>query len=113
MFALVSLATIVPVLYLGLSGHSSLAGLLAGGFSLGIAGTSFAVGVPFVSAWFPPQRRGLAIGVFGMGTGGTAISALTTVKLVSAHGIGAPFTLVAVVLAGYGLAAALLLRDSP
>jgi MFS transporter, NNP family, nitrate/nitrite transporter len=55
MFPLVSLATIVPVLYLGLSGHSSLAGLLVGGFFLGIGGTAFAVGVPFVSAWFPSQ----------------------------------------------------------
>src|SRR5215469_18227666 len=32
MFPVVSLATVVPVLYLGLSGHTSLAGLLAGGF---------------------------------------------------------------------------------
>ena len=46
----------------------------------------FAVGVPFVSAWFPPERRGLAVGVFGVGMGGTAISALTTVKLVRAGG---------------------------
>ena len=69
MFPLVSLATIVPVLYLGLSGHASLAGLLVGGFFLGIGGTAFAVGVPFVSAWFPPERRGLAIGVFGAGHG--------------------------------------------
>ena len=82
MFPLVSLATIVPVLYLGLAGHTSLAALLVGGFFLGIGGTAFAVGVPFVSAWFPPERRGLAIGIFGAGMGGTAISALTTVKLV-------------------------------
>src|SRR3974390_2262910 len=34
MFPLVSMATIIPVLYLGLSGHSSLAGLLIGGFFL-------------------------------------------------------------------------------
>ena len=100
MFPLVSLATIVPVLYLGLSGHGSLAGLLVGGFFLGIGGTSFAVGVPFVSAWFPPQRRGLAIGIFGMGMGGTAISALTTVKLVAAQGTAAPFVMTAVALAG-------------
>ena len=40
-----------------------------------------AVGVPFVNAWFPPEKRGLAVGVFGAGMGGTAISALTTVKL--------------------------------
>ena len=37
--------------------------------------------MPFVNAWFPPERRGLAIGIFGAGMGGTAISALTTVKL--------------------------------
>src|ERR687884_234889 len=50
MFPLVSLATVVPVLYLGLLGHSSLAGLLVGGFFLGLGGTTFAVGVPFVNA---------------------------------------------------------------
>ncbi|HEU5355590.1 MAG TPA: MFS transporter [Actinocrinis sp.] len=113
MFPLVSAATIVPVLYLGLAGHSSLAALLVGGFFLGIAGTAFAVGVPFVTAWFPPARRGLAIGIFGSGMGGTAISALTTVNLVKAHGFKAPFLLCAAVLAAYGAVAALLLRDAP
>ncbi|MFJ6917446.1 MFS transporter [Streptomyces sp. NPDC101133] len=113
MFPLVSAATVVPVLYVGLAGHSSLAALLAGGFLLGIGGTSFAVGVPFVNAWFPPERRGLAIGVFGMGMGGTAISALSTVKLVDAYGTSAPFLITAAVLAVYAVAAALLLRDAP
>jgi NNP family nitrate/nitrite transporter-like MFS transporter len=113
MFPLVSLATVVPVLYLGLSGHSSLAGLLTGGFFLGIGGTAFAVGVPFVNAWFPPERRGLAIGVFGMGMGGTAISALTTVKLVTAHGTAAPFVITACALAAFAVLAALVLRDAP
>ncbi|MFC7823921.1 MFS transporter [Streptomyces sp. NPDC057375] len=113
MFPLVSAATIVPVLYVGLAGHSSLAALLAGGFLLGIGGTSFAVGVPFVNAWFPPERRGLAIGVFGMGMGGTAISALSTVKLVDAYGTSAPFLITAAALAVYAVTAALLLRDAP
>jgi NNP family nitrate/nitrite transporter-like MFS transporter len=113
MFPLVSLATVVPVLYLGLLGHSSLASLLVGGFFLGLGGTSFAVGVPFVNAWFPPARRGLAIGVFGAGMGGTAISALTTVKLVRGHGVATPFLLTAAVLALYGVAAWLVVRDAP
>ncbi|MFB7247607.1 nitrate/nitrite transporter [Streptomyces populi] len=113
MFPLVSAATIVPVLYLGLAGHSSLGALLAGGFFLGIGGTAFAVGVPLVSAWFPPERRGLAIGIFGAGMGGTAVSALTTVKLVDAHGLAAPFLITAAVLAVYAVTAALLLRDAP
>ncbi|MFF8910672.1 MFS transporter [Streptomyces olivaceoviridis] len=113
MFPLVSVATIVPVLYLGLAGHSSLAALLAGGLFLGIGGTAFAVGVPFVNAWFPPERRGLAIGIFGVGMGGTAISALTTVKLVKAHGMANPFLITAAVLAVYAVVAALVLRDAP
>ncbi|MFI2031237.1 MFS transporter [Streptomyces buecherae] len=113
MFPLVTTATIVPVLYLGLAGHSSLAALLVGGFFLGIGGTAFAVGVPFVSAWFPPERRGLAIGVFGTGMGGTAISALTTVNLVDARGMASPFLVTAAVLATYAVLAALLLRDAP
>ncbi|KAB1985594.1 NarK/NasA family nitrate transporter [Streptomyces triticiradicis] len=113
MFPLVSATTIVPVLYLGLAGHSSLTALLAGGFFLGIGGTAFAVGVPLVSAWFPPERRGLAIGIFGAGMGGTAVSALTTVKLVDAHGLAAPFLITAAVLAVYAVTAALLLRDAP
>ncbi|WP_316761944.1 MFS transporter [Streptomyces herbicida] len=113
MFPLVSAATIVPVLYLGLAGHDSLATLLLGGFFLGIGGTAFAVGVPLVSAWFPAERRGTAIGIFGAGMGGTAISALTTVKLVDAHGMANPFLITAGVLAVYAVIAALLLREAP
>ena len=97
----------------GLFGHDSLAALLVGGFFLGIAGTAFAVGVPFVSAWFPPERRGFAVGVFGAGMGGTAISALTTVKLVDAHTMQTPFVITAVALTVYGVVAALVLRDAP
>lgn len=113
MLPAVTFATIVPVLFVGLVGYRSLAGLLVGGFFLGLAGTAFAVGVPFVSAWFPPERRGMAIGIFGMGMGGTAISALTTVKLADRWGIHAPFLIAAVVLAVFGVLAALILRDAP
>lgn len=113
MFPLVSAATVVPVLYLGLAGQSALVFLLIGGFFLGVGGTAFAVGVPFVGAWFPPERRGLAIGVFGAGMGGTAISALTTVRLADGLGSTAPFVITALVLAGYAVLAAVVLRDAP
>lgn len=112
MFPAVSVLTIVPVLFVGLLADSySL--LILGGFFLGLGGTTFAVGVPLVNAWFPPQRRGLALGIFGVGMGGTAISAFTTVRLADAYGRAAPFVLVAVALAGYALLAALWLRDAP
>jgi MFS transporter, NNP family, nitrate/nitrite transporter len=113
MFPLVSAATIVPVLFLGLAGQHSYGALLVGGFFLGIGGTAFAVGVPFVNAWFPPERRGLAVGVFGAGMGGTAISALTTVKLVDGAGEKAPFLITSAVLAVYAVVSWLLLRDAP
>jgi len=113
MFPIVSAATIVPVLFIAFFALDSYVLLLIGGFFLGIGGTAFAVGVPFVNAWFPPERRGLAIGVFGAGMGGTAISALTTVKLFTDVGSKAPFLITAAVLAVYAVAAGLLLRDAP
>ncbi|HWD80849.1 MAG TPA: MFS transporter [Kribbella sp.] len=113
MFPLVSAATIVPVLFIGFFALSSYGALLVGGFFLGIGGTAFAVGVPFVNAWFPPERRGLAIGVFGAGMGGTAISALTTVKLYTNTGHRVPFLLTAVILAAYAVLARFMLRDAP
>ena len=113
MFPLVSAATIVPVLFLAFFALDSYALILVGGFFLGIAGTAFAVGVPFVNAWFPPEKRGLAIGIFGAGMGGTAISALTTVKLYENLGDRAPFLITAVALAVYAVVSWLVLRDAP
>jgi MFS transporter, NNP family, nitrate/nitrite transporter len=113
MFPLVSAVTIVPILFIGFFAQTSYWALIAGGFFLGIAGTAFAVGVPFVNAWFPPARRGLAIGIFGAGMGGTAISALTTVKLYTNVGEKAPFLITAAVLAVYAVAAWFVLRDAP
>lgn len=113
MFPLVSAATIVPILFLAFFALDSYALILVGGLFLGIGGTAFAVGVPFVNAWFPPERRGFAIGVFGAGMGGTAISALTTVKLFTNVGHQAPFLLTATALAVYAVVSWLVLRDAP
>ncbi len=113
MFPLVSLATIVPVLFIGLFAQSSYVAILVGGFFLGIGGTAFAVGVPFVNAWFPPERRGTAVGIFGAGMGGTAISALTTVQLYEGLGSAAPFLITAALLAVYAAVAWVVMRDAP
>jgi len=113
MFPVISAVTILPILFIAFIALDSYALLLVGGFFLGIAGTVFAVGVPFVNAWFPPERRGLAIGVFGAGMGGTAISALTTVKLFTNQGERAPFLITAVALAAYVVVAWVFLRDAP
>ncbi|HWJ83830.1 MAG TPA: MFS transporter [Cellulomonas sp.] len=112
MFPLVSGLTILPVLFVGFVADSY-AALLVGGFFLGLGGTTFAIGVPFVNAWYPPARRGTAIGIFGMGMGGTAISSFTTVKLADAGGRELPFTIVAATLAVYAVVAWFMLRDAP
>ena len=112
MFPLVTVLTIAPVLFVGLFADTY-ALLITGGFFLGLAGTAFAVGVPLVNAWFPPQRRGLALGIFGVGMGGTAISAFTTVRLADSYGRATPFVIVAGVLAAYAVVAAVWLRDAP
>lgn len=113
MFPTISSITIVPVLFLGVFGHTSYAALLAGGFVLGIAGTIFAVGVPFVNSWFPPDKRGTALGLYGIGMGGTAIAALTTVPLWRNVGDVSPFVITAVALASYAIVSWLVLRDAP
>ncbi|MFE1409267.1 nitrate/nitrite transporter [Streptomyces sp. NPDC058746] len=112
MFPAVAALTILPVLYLG-HAADSLPEVLAGGFLLGLGGTAFAVGVPFVNAWYPAERRGAALGLFGIGTGGTALSAFTTVQLADAAGRSMPFDVVAGCLAVYAVVARLLLRDRP
>ncbi|HET8600163.1 MAG TPA: MFS transporter [Segeticoccus sp.] len=110
MFPAVSALTILPVLFVGFAAHS-LPALLGGGFFLGVGGTAFAVGVPFVNGWYPPERRGTALGVFGAGTIGTAISSFSTVQIASALGRGAPFLLVAAVLAVFAIVSWVMLRS--
>jgi MFS transporter, NNP family, nitrate/nitrite transporter len=110
-FAVLSFAVIAPVLFLAFA--TSYPALLLGGLVLGLGGASFAVGVPFVNAWFPPERRGVALGIYGMGNIGTAISGFVTPRVASSFGRSAAFLIVAVGLATVGLAFLLLGRDAP
>src|SRR5262245_19040239 len=74
-FTLMLLYCALPPLLVGFADSYGL--LLVAGFFLGVAGASFAIGVPFVSEWYPPERQGQALGLYGIGTAGTAISAWT------------------------------------
>lgn len=67
------LFSVIPLL--GMTTASNIAGFLIWGFFLGVVGSSFAIGVPYVNRWFTPERQGLVVGIFGMGNIGTAISA--------------------------------------
>ena len=66
-------------------------GLLVVGFFLGIAGSSFAVGIPHVAGWYPRERQGYALGVYGIGNIGTAVAAFSApaiVELLSREALG-------------------------
>jgi NNP family nitrate/nitrite transporter-like MFS transporter len=56
------------------------------GLALGVVGASFAVGTPYVARFFPKERRGFAMGVFGAGTTGAAINMFIAPALITHYG---------------------------
>ncbi|MGD9630606.1 MAG: nitrate/nitrite transporter [Pyrinomonadaceae bacterium] len=62
----------VPAIAIGFS--TSFTQLVIFGLFLGVAGTTFPVGVGFTSRWFPPEKQGTALGVYGMGNIGQSIA---------------------------------------
>ncbi|MFG2946001.1 nitrate/nitrite transporter [Streptomyces adustus] len=111
MFPLVTALTIVPVLLL-IVVKDSYPGLLVVGFVLGMGGTTFAIGVPLVNSWFPPERRGFAVGIFGAGMGGVALSGYFTPRIYK-HGENLPFVVLAIALAVMAVLEYFLLCDHP
>ncbi|UNB50111.1 NarK/NasA family nitrate transporter [Mycolicibacterium sp. YH-1] len=114
MFIAICLASILPVLAVGVAGTiDSYPLLLVFGFFLGIAGTVFAVGIPFANNWYEPARRGFATGVFGAGMVGTALSAFFTPRFVAWFGLLTAHVIIAVALALTAVICLLVMRDSP
>ena len=60
--------------------------VLAMGVLLGIAGASFGVALALGSGWFPPEYKGLAMGIAGAGNSGTAIATLFAPVLATKYG---------------------------
>src|SRR5438105_8716590 len=60
--------------------------LLAMGVLLGIAGASFGVALSLGSGSFPPQYKGLAMGIAGAGNSGTVLAVLFAPPLATAYG---------------------------
>ncbi|PRC42858.1 MFS transporter [Mycobacterium sp. ITM-2017-0098] len=114
MLIAVTLASIVPVLAVGIAGTvGSYPLLIVCGFFLGVAGTVFAVGIPFANNWYEPGRRGFATGVFGAGMVGTALSAFFTPRFVGWFGLMTTHVIIAVALAATALLCLRVLHDAP
>jgi NNP family nitrate/nitrite transporter-like MFS transporter len=110
-FAALMAFTPLPLIALALT-HDSLAVMLVLGFLLGFAGASFAVGVPFVNGWYPPERQGFALGIYGMGMGGTVVAGLIAPKLADSWGIAGPFWLAAGIVVVVGIVFVVFARDA-
>lgn len=83
-FSIVMACSIVPAFLMGFV--SEYWQLIACGFFIGIALASFSVGVGFVSGWFPPERQGFALGVYGAGNVGQSLAAFGSPVLAAALG---------------------------
>jgi NNP family nitrate/nitrite transporter-like MFS transporter len=82
-------------------------------FLLGFAGASFAVGAGHVSRWTPQAKQGVALGIFGLGTGGQSIAVFVGPLLATWIGWENVFRGTAALLVLWGLAFAVLCRDPP
>jgi NNP family nitrate/nitrite transporter-like MFS transporter len=87
--------------------------LLVVAFFLGLAGSSFAVGVGYVSRWAPADQQGSALGVYGIGNIGQSAAVFLGPVIAAWAGIGPVFGGTAVLLVIWAAAYALLARNAP
>ncbi len=59
---------------------------LLAALGVGIAGGSFSVGIAYVSTWFPKERQGVALGIFGAGNVGAALTKFAAPTVLVAYG---------------------------
>ena len=97
------MAITVPAIYL-MAYATAYWHFLVIGLFVGLAGGSFSVGTPYVARWFPKQRQGFAMGVFGAGNSGAAVNKFIAPALV----VGFGWTMVPQVYAAVMLGAVLL-----
>ncbi|MDZ4772761.1 MAG: MFS transporter [Planctomycetota bacterium] len=62
---------------------NSFVGFFLAALGFGIAGASFAVGIAYTSVWFPRERQGTALGIFGAGNAGSAVTLLAAPGLLT------------------------------
>lgn len=110
-FPALMLFLILPLILAGFT--TSYATLLAVSFFLGVAGASFAVGVPLVSQSFPAHQQGLVLGLYGLGTGGTAIAAQVAPRVSERWDWPAAFWLFVPVMVAAAVVFWVVVRDPP
>lgn len=83
-FFVLMLSTVVPIWMISLG--TEFWHYLVTGLFVGVAGGSFTVGIAYCARWFPRNRQGLAMGIFGAGNTGAAVTKLVAPMIVVAWG---------------------------
>jgi len=87
-FSLLLLLSSIPLFLLPYADSFFMFALLS--FFFGMVGTSFAVGIGYTSIWYPKEWQGRALGIFGMGNAGAAITTFLAPSLLNHFSIGDP-----------------------
>jgi NNP family nitrate/nitrite transporter-like MFS transporter len=87
--------------------------VLALGLVLGVAGASFAIALPMVSYWYPPEHQGIALGLAGAGNSGTVFASLFAPAIAVALGWRSVLGLAALPLVAVFVFFLLAAKDSP
>ena len=93
--------------------QSTYSGLLIVAFLLGLAGSSFAIGVGYISRWTPPERQGSTLGVYGLGNIGQSAAVFLGPVIAARVGMTPVYHGVAIMLVVWALAFGLLARNAP
>jgi MFS transporter, NNP family, nitrate/nitrite transporter len=83
-FFILMLSTVIPIWMI--SWGTEFWHFLVTGLFVGVAGGSFTVGISYCARWFPRERQGFAMGIFGVGNTGAAVTKLVAPTIVVAYG---------------------------
>jgi NNP family nitrate/nitrite transporter-like MFS transporter len=86
---------------------------LLAALGVGIAGGSFSVGIAYVAKWFPKERQGTALGIFGAGNVGAAVTKFAAPVIMVAYGWRTVALVWAAGLALMGVVFFLMTKDDP
>ncbi len=86
---------------------------LLAALGVGIAGGSFAVGVAYVAKWYPKEKQGTALGIFGAGNVGAAVTKFLAPMIMVAMGWKAVALIWAAALLVMALVFFVMTKDDP
>ncbi len=86
---------------------------LLAALGVGIAGGSFSVGVAYVAKWYPKEKQGTALGIFGAGNVGAAVTKFAAPVIMVAYGWKTVAMVWAAALAVMAVAFFLFTKDDP